>query len=126
MTNIFSAVTAFGILPVNSEHIEVFECRGILLIENNFNNLMQSGSSTFVNLRMADPESTTVTSNNDDFVFAVPEPFGSYQQNLFNQKATPVFRQNCFIIESPKQCKPFNRFKKLAPKRLSRSRCIRI
>lgn len=112
-------MTSFGILPESLERVEFSDSFGVLLNENSFDTLVKDVISTVaVNLRILEP---------DGYVFSVPEPFGSYQQNLYNQKATPVFRQNCFIFESPKQIRALNHFlKKLSQKRLSRNRSIRI
>lgn len=124
-TILFTAVTTFGISPEASERIEVTGSDGCLLNEESFEMFMQTGNSRVVSVRVVwEPE----TASREEFVFDVPEPFGSYSQNLFNQKATPVFRQNCFMFEAiSKPSKVFNRFpKKLTPKRLSRNRSLRI
>lgn len=62
--------------------------------------------------------------------FAVPEPFGNFHQNTHNHLATPVFRQNCFLVESPAEqfnSKAINGSpKKVTPKRRTKRRSIRI
>lgn len=106
------------------DRIEVSSFNGSVLKESNFQEWKHNDISKIVNFKILDNTPDIV---NDSFVFVVPEPFGSYQQNLYNQKATPVFRQNCFYFEASKPLKASNRFpKKLAPKRLFKSRSIRI
>ncbi|KAL5292798.1 hypothetical protein ACFFRR_011518 [Megaselia abdita] len=116
-------MSTFGITSASS--IEATESQGAVLNETAFKDLIQSGNST-VNLRIPQEAETQELMDND-FAFSVPEPFGSYRQNLSNQKATPVFRQNCFVFEAPKPSKVVNRFpKKLTPKRLQRKKPMRI
>lgn len=123
----FLAVAAFGISSASFDHVELTEIHGPVLSEATFSNHVKQLNTTVVNLRLIFNPETSEPSHNDSFAFAVPEPFGFYQQNIYNQKATPVFRQNCFMFEAPKPLKPVSRIpKKPTLKRLSKGRSMRI
>lgn len=124
----FTALTFFGLSRGSFNHIELSESHGGIIVESSFDSLLKNVNATAVNLRGIIKPETNETMD-DGFSFAVPEPFGSMQHNMHNQnqKATPVFRQNCFMFEAPLPSKGQNRFpKKLAPKRLSKGRSMRI
>lgn len=97
---------------------ELTEINGQVINESDFCNLVNQVNEKVANLRVK-----------RDFDFAVPLPFETYRKNLGNQIATPVFRQNCFIIDTPtlKPLKALHSFaKKPTPKRLTKGRPFRI